>query len=294
MNESLLASRPWEIRCTVMGIINVTPDSFSGDGLGTTKDPADAALRQAEAFLAAGAEILDIGGESTRPGSEPLSAEDELTRVLPVIKSIHARFPDALISIDTYKADVARQAIDAGARMLNDVWAGTADPGMLPLAAETGLPIILMHNRAKWGRAAHDPRLGGAYDAGEYGDFLDDLVRDLGALAETALAAGVARGNIILDPGIGFGKTVDQNLAIIRETPRLREIGYPVLLGASRKNFIGRVLQAEKDDRLFGTAATAAVGAFLGAGIVRVHDVPEMVQTVKMANAMRLGASDAS
>ena len=285
--------RPRADTCSVMGIVNVTPDSFSGDGLGAHADPVEAALRQATDFLAAGATILDIGGESTRPGSEPLAAEEEMNRVLPVVEAIAARFPDALISVDTYKADVAREAAARGARMLNDVWAGTADPAMLPLAAETGLPIVLMHNRAQWGRAAHDPRHGGAYDAAEYGDFVEDLLRDLTEIVERALAAGVSPGNIVLDPGIGFGKTVDQNLAIIRETPRLRDLGYPVLLGPSRKNFIGKVLEAEKADRLVGTAATVAIGAYLGADIVRVHDVREMVQTVKMVHALRHGLTGA-
>ncbi len=278
--------RPWSNRCAVMGIVNVTPDSFSGDGLAGAENTVDRVLRQAERFLESGADILDVGGESTRPGADIVSSAEERARVVPAIRAIAARFPEVWISIDTYKADVARDALDAGAAMLNDVWAGAADPDMLPLAARRGVPIVLMHNRAKWGAATQDARLGGAYDAPSYGDFLPELRQDLKALADRALEHGVPAGNILLDPGIGFGKTLDQNLALLRDANSLRELGYPTLFGPSRKNFIGRVLDAEKEDRLMGTAAAVAACVRGGAHIVRVHDVPEMVDVVRMTEAI--------
>ena len=282
--------RPWSDRCAVMGIINVTPDSFSGDGLAGAENTVDQVLRRAEQFLEGGADILDIGGESTRPGAEPVSAAEERARVIPAVQAIADRFPDAWISVDTYKADVARDALDAGAALLNDVWAGAADPEMLPLAAQRGVPIVLMHNRAKWGAATQDSRLGGAYDAPSYGDFLAELRQDLKALAEEAEKHGVPAGNILLDPGIGFGKTLDQNLALVRDAGVLRDLGYPILLGPSRKNFIGRVLNAEKEERLMGTAAAVAAGVRAGADIVRVHDALEMVDVVRMTEAIMHGA----
>lgn len=272
-------------RTLVMGILNVTPDSFSGDGLGQG-DAVSASLAQAWAFSADGADILDIGGESTRPGAAPVSEEDELARVLPVIAALRAAHPGAVISIDTYKASVARAALEAGADILNDVWGGRADPGMLPLAAESGVPIILMHNRSKPGHADLDQRLGGSYHAPNYGDFLTEIVNELRDLAEAALAAGVAREAIWLDPGVGFGKTIQQNMALVDRLDLIKALGYPVLLGTSRKSFIGKVLDVPADERVEGTAATVALGALRGADVVRVHDVRHMVRTVRMIEAM--------
>lgn len=283
---------PWKNRCAVMGIVNVTPDSFSSDGLSTMseaskdKELVDKALAQAEGFIADGAEILDIGGESTRPGGAPVPAEEELDRVVPVVAAIAERFPDTMISVDTYKASVARASLDAGAHVINDVWAGQADEGMLPLAAEYGVPIVLMHNKARWGAASVDPRLGGSYEAPKYEDFMPDILREMSAMAEAARRAGVAREQIILDPGVGFGKTLDQNLMLIREIGAMRALGFPILLGPSRKSFIGKVLDVEPTERVMGTAASVAVGVVQGADIVRVHDVKAMSQIVRMTEAI--------
>jgi len=275
-----------------MGIINVTPDSFSGDGLAGAAGEVDRALRQAEYFLESGADILDVGGESTRPGAAPVPADEERARVVPAVQAMSDRFPEAWISVDTYKADVARDALDAGAGILNDVWAGVADPEMLPLAARRNVPIVLMHNRARWGVATQDSRLGGAYEAPEYTDFTAELLAELRVLAERAEAQGVRADNIVLDPGVGFGKTLDQNLALIRDVGVLRSLGYPVLMGPSRKNFIGRVLNAEKPDRLMGTAAAVASAVRSGAAIVRVHDVREMADIVRMTEAIMHGIEE--
>jgi len=287
-----LPTIPWKDRCAVMGIVNVTPDSFSSDGLAATPQGAEdgglieRALSQAADFVEHGADILDIGGESTRPGAAPVPAGEELDRVVPVVEAIAARFPDTLISVDTYKSSVARAALDAGAHIINDVWAGRADEDMLPLAAGRGVPIVLMHNRARWGAASQDPKLGGSYEAPRYDDFMQDILREMRAMAASAEKAGVARERIVLDPGIGFGKTLDQNLTLIRQVGAMRELGYPVLLGPSRKSFIGKVLDVEPGERLMGTAASVAVGVMQGADIVRVHDVQAMAQIVRMTEAI--------
>lgn len=287
-----LSILPWKDRCAIMGIVNVTPDSFSSDGLAANAAAADdrglveKALAQAADFIANGADILDIGGESTRPGSEPLPVGEEMDRVVPVVAAIAARFPETLISVDTYKAVVARGSLDAGAHIINDVWAGQADEAMLPLAAERDAPIMLMHNKARWGAASLDPKLGGSYEAPRYQDFMSDILREMKAMAQRAEKAGIVPERIILDPGIGFGKTVDQNLSLVREVPAMRALGYPVLLGPSRKSFIGKVLDVEPTDRVMGTAATIAVGVVMGADIVRVHDVRAMAQIVRMTEAI--------
>lgn len=277
-------------RTRIVAVLNVTPDSFSGDGLdrGDCESPdlVEAVVARAGQCLADGADILDIGGESTRPGSTPLDADAEAARVVPAIAAVRRSFPDATISVDTYKAEVARQSLDAGADMINDVWAGGADPDMLPLAAFAGVPVVLMHNSTVGGRAQIDPRLGGVYEAPAFDDFLSDVCAELDALAHRALAAGVRRENIILDPGIGFGKSVRQNLALINRADRIRALGYPILLGCSRKGFIGRVLDVGADDRLEGTAAAVAVGVVRGADLVRVHDVRAMVRIARMTEAL--------
>ncbi len=289
---------PWTDRCAVMGIVNVTPDSFSSDGLAVaprgTDDQGliDLALSQAASFVDHGADILDIGGESTRPGAAPVPAGEELDRVVPVVEAIAARFPSTLISVDTYKSTVARAALDAGAHIVNDVWAGRADEDMLPLAAKRGVPIILMHNRARWGAASQDPKLGGSYEAPQYDDFMQDILAEMRAMAMAAEKAGVARECIVLDPGIGFGKTLDQNLTLIRQVGPMRDLGYPILLGPSRKSFIGKVLDVEPGDRLMGTAASVAVGVMQGADIVRVHDVQAMTQIVRMTEAILTSGRD--
>ncbi len=272
----------WGRKTYIMGIINVTPDSFSGDGLGTD---VDAVVRQARAFVAAGTDILDIGGESTRPGSEPISAEVEMDRVLPAVESI-ARETDAPISIDTYKAEVAAAALDAGAHMVNDVWGLQMDPALPPLIAERGVPAIIMHNRSKPKNAAQEERLGGRYVGIEYENLMGDILRELRDSIAIATDAGIDPAHIIIDPGIGFGKTVEQNLTIVDELDQLRSLGRPILIGPSRKSFIGYTLDAAPDERLLGTAATVVLGIARGADIVRVHDVQVLRDVVRMTDAI--------
>jgi dihydropteroate synthase len=270
-----------------MGILNITPDSFSGDGLGAGEDDLIArAVGQARRFVAEGADILDIGGESTRPGSQPPGAVAERERVVPVIEAVRHALPETAISVDTYRADVAEAALDAGADIINDVWGLRADPALGPLAAARDAPVILMHNRSKPGHAEIDKRLGGQYAGARYDDLLADVARELSALAADARAAGIDEGQIVLDPGLGFGKTVEQNLALINHLDRFKALGYPLMVGASRKSFIGRILDAPVDDRLEGTAATLAIAIARGADIVRVHDVAEMTRVARMTDAI--------
>jgi len=297
----------WGERTFVMGIINVTPDSFSGDGIlssgvtggitgGVTGSDAgdkatvggaaiEAAVAQGLRQVQEGADILDVGGESTRPGSSPVTAEEELRRVLPVIRGLVAK-TDVPISIDTYKASVAEAALDAGAHLVNDVWALGADPDIAALVADRSVPVILMHNRSHPKEASVEARLGGRYLGVEYQDLMADIIRELRQAVESALETGIPAHSIIVDPGIGFGKTVKQNLHILNHLDELKVMGYPVLLGASRKSFIGYTLDLPPEERLEGTAATVAVGIARGADIVRVHDVREMVRVAKMADAM--------
>ena len=291
----------WGERTYVMGILNITPDSFSGDGLllpspasGTTAPVAKRsgggagveALNQARYFLAAGADILDIGGESTRPGSQPVDAEEEKQRVLPVIQAIASEFPDALISIDTCKAAVAGEALRAGAHILNDVWGLRLDPELAAVAARAKAPVILMHNRSKPANVEFRERLGKAYAAAEYVNLLEDVKRELMDSVRIARSAGIPDERILLDPGIGFGKTVEQNLELINRLDEIRLLGFPVLLGPSRKSFIGYTLNLSPDQRVEGTAAAVAVGITRGADIVRVHDVEAMVRVAHMTDAL--------
>jgi len=281
-------SLTWGARTYVMGILNITPDSFSGDGLLADIAEADfePALAQAQRFVAAGVDILDVGGESTRPGSQPLDAKTEAGRVLPVIQRIAAEFPDVLISIDTYKAPIAEQALQAGAHILNDVWGLRADPQLAGVAARFNAPVILMHNRSKPANAEIQASLGGRYIGMQYTDLLGDVKNELLESVSLALAAGIPREHIILDPGIGFGKTVEQNLELLNRLDEIRALGYPLLLGPSRKSFIGYTLDLPPDQRLEGTAAAVAVGIVRGADIVRVHDVEPMLRVVRMTDAI--------
>lgn len=288
MNSSLSIGKhifEWGSRTYIMGILNLTPDSFSGDGLQSASDPVEAALRQAEAFVSSGADLLDIGGESTRPGSQPVDAQEEMARVLPVIEAFVKKF-DTPISIDTYKADVAKAALDAGAHLINDVWGLHADPAMAPLAAEHSVPVILMHNRSTPKNAQVLERLGGRYTGVEYEDLIEDIKRELMESVELAKKAGISEDSIILDPGIGFGKTVEQNLELLDRSDEIRALGFPMLLGPSRKSFIGYTLDLPPEERLEGTAATVAVGITRGADIVRVHDVVEIVRVARMTDAI--------
>lgn len=279
----------WGERTYLMGIINITPDSFSGDGLAKADDFVSRAVEQAGRFLSEGADLLDVGGESTRPGARPVSAEEEAARVVPVIRAIASRFPEALLSVDTYKAAVAESALDAGAHIINDVWGLRADPQMAVLAARRNVPVILMHNRSKPNDASVEARLGGRYVGVEYADLLADVRRELMESVALARAAGVQDDKIILDPGIGFGKTVQQNLALLNRLDEVCALGFPVLLGTSRKSFIGYTLDLPADQRAAGTAATVAVGIARGADIVRVHDVGQMAQVARMTDAIVRG-----
>jgi dihydropteroate synthase len=273
-------------RSYVMGIINVTPDSFSGDGLLKECDVTCLALTQARRFLAAGADILDIGGESTRPSAQTVSAQEEIERVVPVIQTLKEAQLDAIISVDTYKAEVAAAALAAGADWINDVWGLMADADLSRVAAASQAPLILMHNRSKPTDVRLQEKLGGRYENVVYQDLITDIRKDLTASVELALAAGVLPENIIIDPGIGFGKTVPQNLEIIRRLDEIKAMGYPLLLGPSRKSFIGYTLNLPPDQRVEGTIAACVMGIERGADILRVHDVEAVVRAARMADAI--------
>lgn len=277
---------PWGTRTFIMGIINVTPDSFSGDGLLARENAIEAALKKADLFLREGADILDVGGESTRPGSDPVGEDEEIDRVIPVIDGIRNAFPEVRISIDTYKSAVARQALAAGAQWINDVWGLRADPALARVAAEHQAPVILMHNRLKPGSAALESRLGGRYVGAEYEDLIGEICRELMESVELAHEGGITDERIILDPGIGFGKTVSQNLELLDRLDEIKALGYPVLIGPSRKSFIGYTLDLPPNERLEGTAATVALGIDRGADIVRVHDVGQMTRVARMTDAV--------
>jgi dihydropteroate synthase len=273
----------WGERTFVMGIINLTPDSFSGDGLLDEADWLNGVIARAINFVREGADILDLGGESTRPGSTPVTAEEELNRVIPAVRAVRENL-DIPISIDTYRASVAEAALDAGADLVNDVWGLRMDNEMAPLVATRGCPVVLMHNRSKPKNVAQEERLGGRYVGVDYDDVVADVARELKESVESALDAGVRREQIILDPGIGFGKTVSQNCRLIDELDVIKDLGYPVLLGPSRKSFIGYTLDLPPDERMEGTAATVTIGIDRGADIIRVHDVREMVRVARMTD----------
>jgi dihydropteroate synthase len=269
-----------------MGILNITPDSFSGDGVLSQSDAVRAAVEQARDFLASGADVLDVGGESTRPGSQPVNADEEAERVLPVIEAIANEFPDAVISIDTYKARVAEAAFQVGAHILNDVWGLRADPELASVAAASRVPVILMHNRSNPASVEVRAQLGNAYIGSTYKNLMEDVKRELLVSVELAVKAGIEESRIVLDPGIGFGKTREHNLELINRLDEIRALGFPVLLGSSRKSFIGFTLDLPADQRVEGTAATVAVGITRGADIIRVHDVKEMARVAKMTDAI--------
>lgn len=250
----------------IMGILNVTPDSFSDGGHFTDIEKAVAHAKQMEAD---GADFIDIGGESTRPGFTPVNSEEELRRVLPVIREVakHVKVP---ISIDTYKSETAQQALDAGASIINDIWGAKADPKMALVAAEYNVPIILMHNR-------HDTN---------YDDVMADIITDLQTSLDIVQHAGVRDENIILDPGIGFAKTYEQNLEVMDRLEELTRLGYPVLLGTSRKSIVAQTLGLPKEERVEGTGATVCLGIEKGCRIVRVHDVLPIKRMTTMMDAM--------
>lgn len=279
----------WGHRTYVMGIINVTPDSFSGDGVAAGTESGDLiarAVAQASQFANDGADVLDIGGESTRPGSLPVTPEEEARRVIPAVLAIRAALKDVIISVDTYRADVAAAALDAGADWINDVWGLRMDPHMADLVAARGCPVIIMHNRSKPKDVHQEERLGGHYVGIEYGDLMADIIAELGEQINIAVAAGVKAEQIIIDPGIGFGKTVDQNLELVDRLNELKALGYPILSGPSRKSFIGYTLDLPPEQRLEGTAAAVVISIARGADIVRVHDVASIARVARMTDAI--------
>ena len=270
----------WGQYTHVMGIVNVTPDSFAGDGLVhdelTEEALVQRAVKQAQRFVAEGATLIDVGGESTRPHATAISAQQELARVLPVIQALHATLPqEVFLSIDTYKAEVADKALTAGASLLNDIWALRRDPAMASVATKHGVPVILMANMR---------------NASDRHEIVSDVIRFLAKSIDIALVAGIVWEHIIIDPGIGFGTTPEENLTLLRRLGELRALGRPILLGTSRKSTIGLVLGGlPVTERLEGTAATIALGIAQGADIVRVHDVHEMMRVVKMSDAIVRG-----
>jgi dihydropteroate synthase len=276
-------------RTYIMGILNITPDSFSGDGLMVEKDPIRVALNQAEEFIEAGVDILDIGGESTRPGAQGVASTEEMARILPVIKALRGNGVNTILSVDTYKAQVAKAALDSGADWINDVWGLQADDQLAAVAATADVPVILMHNRSKPNQVALQERLGGRYIGVPYENLLEDIKRELMASVMIAREAGVSDDNIILDPGIGFGKTVEQNLEIVNRLDEIKSLGFPILFGPSRKSFIGYTLDLPPSERLEGTLAVCAVGITRGADILRVHDIPQVVRLAKMTDAIVRG-----
>ena len=260
----------WGERTYVMGVCNLSPDSFSGDGLG---DDIEATLAQAQRMVAEGADIIDVGGESTRPGTEPLSVDDiddELRLVIPAIERLAAEL-SVPISIDSYKAGVASRAVKAGASMINDIWGLKREPKIARVAAEAGVPIILMANQ----RDA-PPKVG----------IIAKVISDLKAGINLAVEAGVAAEDIIIDPGIGFGKSLEQNLELVNRLSELKQLGKPILLGTSRKSMIGMVLDLPLDQRLEGNLAATAIGIAGGADMVRVHDVKQTVLVCRMSDAI--------
>ncbi len=275
----------WGKRTYIMGILNVTPDSFSGDGLLQAPDRVEAALARARQMLDEGADILDVGGESTRPGAEPVPVDEELRRVVPVIRALRAA-TDAVISIDTSKAAVAEAALEAGADIVNDVWGLRLDPEMARVVAQAQVPVILMHNRSNPRHATIDARLGGRYVGVDYDNLIEDVKRELGICLDIAHAAGIPDDRIILDPGLGFGKTVEQNLELIHRLDEIKALGYPLLLGASRKSFIGYTLDLPPQQRAEGAAAITAIGIDRGADIVRVHDILIHARVARMTDAI--------
>jgi dihydropteroate synthase len=277
---------PWGKRTYIMGILNVTPDSFSGDGILQREDPVQFAVEQARQFVKAGADVLDIGGESTRPGSQPVSVAQELERILPVLHAIVREDLDVLLSVDTYKASVAQAALQVAPVWINDIWGLRADPDLALLAARRQVPVILMHNRLKPDSTELQARLGGRYVGVAYANLLEDIKHELMESVHLAHQAGVLDENIILDPGIGFGKTVEQNLELLNRLDEIRSLGFPVLLGPSRKSFIGYTLNLPPDQRVEGTSAAVAVGIVRGADIVRIHDVEAIVRVARMTDAI--------
>lgn len=272
---------PLQQKTYVMGIVNATPDSFSNDG--ALGEPA---LEYALGLIEEGADILDIGGESTRPGAAPVSAEEELQRVLPLVRAL-ARETSVPISVDTSKAEVARQALDAGAAIINDISAGTFDPEMFQTLANFDCGVVLMHLRGKPQSMKASTRQSSPTESTRPADLIEEVLEFWQERVECAEAAGIRRERICLDAGFGFGKSLDENLELIRRGRELRELGFPILSGLSRKSTIGKVLgDLPVEERLFGTAAATALAIQNGADIIRVHDVRELAQVARMTDAI--------
>ena len=276
----------WGTRTFVMGIINITPDSFSGDGLLSAVGPAAAdrpkaevvppvaaAVALATSMVATGADIVDVGGESTRPGHAVVGELDEIARVVPVVRAVREALPGTPISVDTTKASVAAAALEAGANLINDIWAVADDDALARLAATHGVPIVLMHNRAE----------------ARYSNLIPEIIGDLQRSIERTLRAGVDWDDILIDPGFGFGKTAEHNVAVLRELQTFAILGRPIVLGTSRKSTLGRVLDLPPSQRLEATLATTALGIAAGVDMVRVHDVRENVRAARMADAVVRG-----
>lgn len=276
----------WGKKTYVMGIINLTPDSFSGDGIFLTLNPQKYALDQAKKFLDEGADIIDLGAESSRPGYQPVPASIEIERLLPILNALKRENFEGIISIDTYKPEVAEQCLKNGADWINDIWGLSKRNGLAELLAQYANPIILMHNRSNNSAVKNNERIGASYQGAAYNDFLKEFKDEMKKIISYALNSGIRKENIILDPGIGFGKSVEQNLLLINHLDEIKALGYPVLIGPSRKSFIGRVLDLPVEERLEGTAASIAVGIARGADIIRVHDVKFMVRVAKMCDAL--------
>lgn len=277
----------WGARTYLMAIVNVTPDSFSGDGLAQVADVTAAALAQAERAAAEGADIIDVGGESTRPGAQPVTPAEEQARVVPVIAALARALP-LPISIDSYHAETVAAALDAGAHMVNDVWGlrqpdGGWNQPLADLVAARGVPLVAMHNRRARPAAG---AIGGHYPTVAYADLMGEIGADLAASIAYAEARGIARDRLIVDPGIGFGKTPEQNIALLRRLAELRRLGLPLLVGASRKSFIGQALGLPPDQRDEGTAAVTAFAIQQGADLVRVHNVLINARVARMTDAL--------
>ncbi len=273
-------------RFYVMGILNLTTDSFSGDGLLQQTNPLEAALAQAKQFAADGADILDLGAESTRPGATPVSADEECARLLPVLTRLKAELPNMLFSVDTYKATVAEAALQVGAQIINDIWGLRADDRMGTVVAHFGATAVLMHNGRTVVQTEINTTLGGRDVGLHYDDITREVAAGLQQSVEIAHTAGLQDDQIILDPGIGFGKGTEQNLRLLKQLDQLKELGYPLLLGVSRKSFIGYKLNLPPEERLEGSLAANVYGMLHGADIVRVHDVRQTVRVARMLEAI--------
>jgi len=265
----------WGERTYIVGILNITPDSFSGDGLvsanhGAPGDVTARALAQARAMVAGGADLLDIGGESTRPGHTVVEANEEIARIVPVVRAIRADLPDVPLSVDTTKPAVASAALDAGADLLNDVWGVARDDALIRLAAERGVPLVLMHNRAE----------------ARYTNLMAELIADLWRAIERAVTAGCLLESLIVDPGFGFGKALHHNLELLRRLPELQVLGRPIMLGTSRKSTLGRVLDLPAGERLEATLATTTLAAAAGVDLIRVHDVQANARAARLTDAI--------